>query len=261
MRILFNNFCNSPFARKPFGGISGNFLKLFAIALMILDHTRAAIIDGNIWMNYLGRLAFPIFAFLISEGFIHTSDFKKYLLRLLSFAVISEIPFNVLCSSEMFYPQYQNVLFTFVLSVIALKILEFAKEKPTLPKFAGAGFCVVIIVFLAEMLKLDYGGAGIIIVVAFYLFRDFPFAFLAQLATMAAVFVFFYPGREIFFKLGEYILHFPVQTLAIFSLIPIWLYNGKKGRGGKLVQYAGYAFYPLHIALLCVLRYVLKNVV
>ncbi len=261
MKISLKKFCNSPFARKPFGGVSGNFLKLAAIIFMILDHTRAALIDGHIWMNYFGRLAFPVFAFLISEGFIHTSDFKKYLLRLLSFAVISEIPFNVLCSSEIFYPQYQNVLFTFVLSVIALKILELAKEKTTLPKIAGAGFCVVIIVFLAEVLRLDYGGAGIIIVVAFYLFRDFPFAFLAQLAVMVTVFVFFYPGREIFFKIGECIVHFPVQSFAVFSLIPIWLYNGKKGSGGKLVQYGGYAFYPLHIGVLCVLRYVLKNVV
>ena len=261
MSIRVNDFCNSPFAKKPFGGVSGNPLKLAAIIFMILDHTWVAVIDGNSWMNYLGRLAFPIFAFLISEGFIHTSNFKKYLLRLLAFAVISEIPFNIFCSSSVLFPQYQNVLFTFVLSVIALKILDFAKKEPTLLKIAGAGVGVAVIVFLADVLKLDYGGAGILIVVAFYLFRGFPFAFLAQLAAMVLVFVFLYPGREVPFKIGEWFVHFPVQTFAIFSLVPIWLYNGKKGRGGKLVQYAGYAFYPLHIFVLCVLRYFLKNVI
>ncbi|MBR4287624.1 MAG: hypothetical protein IKT55_07970 [Clostridia bacterium] len=252
---------NSPFVKKPFGGLSGNFLKLLAIAFMILDHTRMALVEGNMWMNYVGRMAFPVFAFQISEGFVHTRSFGKYLSRLLIFAVISEIPFNVFCSSEIFFPQYQNVLFTFVLGILALRLLDFAKKEPTLAKTAGAGIGVVAIVFLAEVLKLDYGAAGVILVVAFYLFRNFPFAFILQFATMFLLFVFFYPGRPIYFKISDVIFHIPVQAFALFSFIPIWLYNGKKGRGGKTLQYATYGFYPVHIAVLCVVRYVLKNVV
>lgn len=261
MKATLSKFGNSPFVKKTFGGFNGNVLKFLAIIFMILDHTRAAVVDGNVWMNYIGRLSFPIFAFLISEGFIHTSSYLKYLLRLVIFAVISEIPFNVFCSSETFFPQYQNVLFTFVLSVLALGLIDFAKKEPTLPKVVGAGLGTVIIVFLAEVLKVDYGGAGVVIVVAFYLFRNFPFAFLAQFAAMFVVFIFFYPGRSVFFKVQDLIFQLPVQAFALFSLLPIWLYNGKKGRGGKIVRYGAYGFYPVHIALLCVIRYFLKNIV
>ncbi len=261
VKNILEKFQNTPFVKKPFGGLNGNTLRLLAIVFMIFDHTRVAVVDGNMWMNYMGRLAFPIFAFQISEGFIHTSNFKKYLLRLLVFALISEIPFNVFCSSELFFPQYQNVLFTFILSIIALKLLDLAKKEPTLPKVAGAGIGVVAIVFLAEVLEVDYGGAGVIIVVAFYLFRNFPFAFILQFATMFLVFIFFYPGRPVFFKIQDFIFHIPVQAFSLLSLIPIWLYNGKKGGGGKLLQYATYGFYPVHIAVLCIIRYVLKNIV
>ncbi len=261
MKNGLKKFSNSPFVKKPFGGLDGNALRLIAVIFMILDHTRVAVVDGNMWMNYLGRMAFPIFAFQIAEGFVHTSNLKKYVFRLLVFAVISEVPFNVFCSSELFFPQYQNVLFTFLLSIGALKLLEMVKKEPTLPRMAGVGIGVTLIVFLAEVLKLDYGGAGVVIVVAFYLFRNFPFAFLAQFATLFVVFVFFYPGRPILFKVQDFIFSIPVQVFSLFSVIPIWLYNGKKGRGGKIVQYGSYGFYPVHIALLCILRYVLKNVV
>ncbi len=252
---------DSPFVKKPFGGLNADVLRLTAMAFMLLDHTRVIAPEGNAWMNYVGRLAFPIFAFQISEGFIHTSDFKKYLLRLLGFAVISEIPFNVFCSSQWLFPQYQNVLFTFALSLIALWLVDRAKKEPTLPKTAGADIGVAVIVFLAELLKVDYGGAGIVIVVAFYLFRGFPFAFLLQLATMFTVFVFFYPGRTVFFKIQDFIFSIPVQSFSLFSLLPIWLYNGKKGRAGVLLKYASYGFYPIHIAVLCIVRYVLRNII
>jgi len=261
VKDMLCKFRNSPFVKKPFGGLNGNVLKILAVVFMTLDHTRVAVVDGNMWMNYIGRLSFPIFAFLISEGFIHTSNFKKYLLRLTAFAVISEIPFNVFCSSKTFFPQYQNVLFTFFLSVLALVLIDFAKKEPTLPKVAGAGLGTVIIVFLAEVLKVDYGGAGVVIVIAFYLFRKFPFAFLAQFITVFVVFILFYPGRPVFFKIQDLIFCIPVQSFALFSFIPIWLYNGKKGGGGKFLQYGTYGFYPVHIAILCVVRYLLKNIV
>ena len=255
MKDMLCKFRNSPFVKKPFGGLNGNVLKILAVVFMILDHTRVAVVDGNMWMNYIGRLSFPIFAFLISEGFIHTSNFKKYLLRLTAFAVISEIPFNVFCSSKTFFPQYQNVLFTFVLSVLALVLIDFAKKEPTLPKVAGAGLGTVIIVFLAEVLKVDYGGAGVVIVIAFYLFRNFPFAFLAQFITVFVVFILFYPGRPVFFKIQDLIFCIPVQSFALFSFIPIWLYNGKKGKSSKVLQYGFYAFYPVHMLILYLIKY------
>lgn len=257
---MFRKLKNSPFVKKPFGGINGDLLRLLAIISMTIDHTRVAV-DGDMWMKYVGRLAFPVFAFQIAEGFIHTSNLKKYFLRILIFAIVSEIPFNVFCSSEVFFPQYQNVLVTFALSIVALKLVQMAKKEPAPLKIAGAGLSVAFIVFLAEVLHVDYGGAGVVIVVAFYLFRDFPFAFLAQFATVFIVFVFFYPGRPVLLGFGDSIFRLPVQAFALFSFVPIWLYNGKKGKKSKILQYGFYSFYPAHIALLCVIRYVLKNVI
>ncbi|MBO5397283.1 MAG: hypothetical protein J6A97_10425 [Clostridia bacterium] len=83
---------NSPLGKIPFGGITSNILKLIAVILMLSDHIWATVMSFGDWMTYIGRMAFPIFAFLIAEGFIHTSSFKKYSLRLLGFAVFSLIP-------------------------------------------------------------------------------------------------------------------------------------------------------------------------
>ena len=136
-----------------------------------------------------------------------------------------------------------------------------AKKEPAPLKIAGAGLSVALIVFLAQVRHVDYGGAGVVIVVAYYLFRDFPFAFRAQFATVFIVFVFFYPGRPVLLGFGDSIFRLPVQAFALFSFVPIWLYNGKKGKKSKILQYGFYSFYPAHIALLCVIRYVLKNVI
>ena len=251
---------NTPFLKLPFGGINADFLRFTAVIFMLLDHSWTAFIPGNNWLNYLGRMAFPIFAFQISEGFIHTSDIKKYFLRLLVFALVSEIPFNVFCASEIFFPHYQNILFTFLLSIVALEIVKTVKKDPTVLKVTMGFIGVAIVVISAEILKVDYGAAGVVTVLAFYLFRDFPCAFLAQFATLFFVFVFLYPGRPVLFGFRGEIYSFPVQIFSLFSLIFIWLYNGKKGKKNKALQYGFYAFYPLHIALLCVVRFVLNNV-
>ena len=88
-------------------------LKFLAMALMLCDHLWATVIPGNGWLTAVGRLAFPIFAFQIAQGFVHTRSVKKYLGRLFLWALISEIPFNLMYGGAVFYPFHQNVLFTF----------------------------------------------------------------------------------------------------------------------------------------------------
>lgn len=251
---------NTPFLRQPFGGLNANFLRCLAVVFMALDHSQAAFIEGNRWMNYAGRMALPIFAFQISEWFIHTSDIKKYIFRLSVFALLSEIPFNVFCSSEIFFPGYQNVLFTFLLSIVALEIIKKVKKDPTVFKVTMGCAGVVFIVILAEIFKVDYGAAGVVTVVTFYLLRDFSFAFLAQFSALFFIFVFLYPGRPVLFRLCGEIFSFPVQIFSLFSLFFIWLYNGKKGKKSKILQYGFYAFYPFHIALFCLIRYVVNHI-
>ena len=93
--------------------MNGQSLKLIAMLTMVIDHIGLALFPNEMIWRYIGRIAFPIFAFLIVEGFVHTSDFKKYIGRILVFAIISEIPFNLLVSGDVFDYTHQNVFFTF----------------------------------------------------------------------------------------------------------------------------------------------------
>lgn len=237
--------------KKPFGGLTANTLKIIAVVFMVLDHLWGTIVSGNDWMTYLGRLTFPIFAFLISEGFLHTSNVKKYILRLLGFALVSEIPFNFFYGGNWFYPYHQNVMFTLLLGLLAIAVIDRAKKDKK-----AKSVLLLIPISLASFIGFpDYGFWGYLTVIAFYLFRGFRFAPVLQLIAMI-LFHFVLPeGQNIVFELFERTFEVPIQGFAVFSLIPIWLYNGKKGKGGKILQYGFYAFYPVHMIILYLIRY------
>lgn len=103
-------------------GITAGGLHILAMALMLCDHMWAALFPAAEWLTCLGRLAFPIFSFLLAEGFFHTHNLRRYLLRLLLGAVLSEIPFNLMYSGSVFYPFHQNVLWTFLLSLLLMPL-------------------------------------------------------------------------------------------------------------------------------------------
>lgn len=232
----------------PFGGISASALRVLAMLTMLLDHMWATVIPGNFWMTCVGRLAFPIFAFQIAEGFFHTSDRRRYVKRLLITALIAEIPFDLVQGGTVLYPFHQNTIFTLLLGLWAVCIIDAARAVHTPRGWLQCSGKLLGIWLLSLIGMVDYGWKGVATVVVFYLLRDFRGARLCQLAAMVMLHSLLMEGQVFPLFGGAYSL--PVQSLAILALAPIWLYNGKRGFGGKAFQYAAYGFYPLHLIVL-----------
>lgn len=223
-------------------GLSGSTLKLIAIITMLIDHIGAAVIvrvllSGN-WspemyevyssMRVIGRVAFPIFCFLLIEGFEHTRDRKKYALRLLAFAVISEIPFNLAFKSEVLEFGYQNVFFTLFIGLVTIMAIHVVEEKQEWHPCLRIAVAIVIGfagMMVAYLLRTDYDAKGVMCILALYLFRK-----MRGLQILAGCIAF-----------GSF------ELPALVAFIPIAFYNGKRGWN---IKYFFYLFYPLHLVLL-----------
>ena len=211
--------------------MSSFVLKIIALVTMLCDHAGYLIFDRFSFMNYIGRLSFPIFAYLITEGFIHTSNLKKYFSRLLIFAFISQIPYMLLFNDTFTL----NVLFTLSLGLLAITIYNKLKNK-----VLGILF-VILSAVLAHLLHFDYGWFGITTIFIFYIFKKekIYMNILFGITTFINYFYYFIKTSRI-----EYLI---ITLCCILSLIPINLYNGKKG---KNIKYFLYLFYPLHLIIL-----------
>ncbi len=128
-------------------------LKILAIVTMLVDHTGAILFPQFPVLRIIGRISFPIFAFLISEGLLHTSNVKKYLWRLFLFALISEVPFDLAFYGQLFHPQRQNIFFTLVLGLAAIAFLNVYRNR----NWVVAGTFAAAMMLLAEFLHTDYG--------------------------------------------------------------------------------------------------------
>lgn len=206
-----------------FSGITGAGLKILAIVTMVIDHVGAVLFPEQLIFRYIGRLSFPIFRFLLVEGFVHTRNVYRYVLRLGIFAIISEIPYDLAFSNELFNWDKQNVFFTLCLGVATLYLLKYTKRN------WEKAIYIVFAIFFAEMLKSDYGAFGLLLIIWFYMLYDDKAWKLAGGAIWS-----FYNGIGI-------------QSYGALAMIPIAFYNGKKG---KQIKYFFYLFYPLHLLLL-----------
>lgn len=224
-------------------------LHIIAMIFMLCDHMWATILDYE-WLTCIGRIAFPIFAFLITEGYIHTSNINKYIKRMVIFAIITEIPFNLMVSASPIYPFHQNVLWTFVISLLTLKYLNFDNTKNIFKSI----LIIILAIIIATITMCDYFGAGVMMVVGFYIFRKSK---LLQLLMMIYVNMILIQGYSYPIDIAGYTYYFPQQGFAILSLIFIWLYNGKQGYHAKWFKIFCYAFYPLHMLILYLLTIVL----
>lgn len=224
-------------------GLDGGALKCIAAALMLTDHVGAILLPEVPVLRCVGRLAFPIFAFFIAEGYAHTRDFGRYFRRLAILAVVSEIPFN-LENGAVFDLTRQNVLFTFCLALLTLRGLEALGRERGFGRWAGCGLVLAAGFAAGELLRTDYGGWGVVTVALLQLCRDGKYAKLWLLLAMAAVNGLGMGSLTMPVFGGE----MPIQIFAVAALPVIWLYNGQAGPKG--LRRAFYVFYPAHLLVL-----------
>lgn len=228
--------------------LSGSWLKILAIISMVVDHiaqhvlyylpeyTQPLFTMGNknisicLLMVYFGRIAFPLFAFLIVEGFIHTHDYKKYCSNLLIFALLSIIPWNLARYGHCIDFRTQNVMFTLLLGVLSLNVIK-RWETNHLTTLQLATI-ITTILLAADLLHTDYHAKGVAFILALYTLRHTP---VLQTA------------------IGAFLL--PMSWKAILAFIPINLYNGQRGFiSGTAAKYTFYLFYPLHLLIIYFFR-------
>ena len=202
---------------------------------MFLDHYHY-IVGGSEMLNVIGRIAFPIFAFTLNEGYVHTRSLKKYLLRLFIFAVSIQMP-SILFGYD--YPM--NIFFTLFLGLLSICIFNLKKMNVIL-KIILIGF----ILFFSQKFKLDYGIYGILVIINFNIFRNNKFKILMNFLVLNIYNVIF----PKVFDLPD------TQLFSLISLVFIFMYNGEKGRSMK---YFFYLFYPIHFFILEVIKFILEK--
>lgn len=220
-------------------------LKLLAMAAMLVDHMGYLLFPTAMWMRYVGRLAFPIFAFQIAEGWYRTHDREKYTLRLLICAVVSEVPFDLAFSGTPVDAGYQNVLWTFFIAAAALWAME-ALRRMQIPLPLAALCAGAAGYLLGEALQSDYFGPGVLTVLVFALCRQWYIGRLPELAAMLVVNGRLLPSAS----MTVWGMELPMQLLAAAALPLIWLYRGRQGPHSPVLQGIWYAFYPAHLLLL-----------
>ena len=218
--------------------LSQEGLKFLACAIMLLDHIGATLIPWGT-LRIIGRLAFPIFCFLLAEGAHYTRNPRNYLLRLGIGAILSELPFDLALFGSWSW-QHQSVMITLLLGAMAL----LAMKRMTQPLLK----ILVLLLFacLADFMNTDYGGAGVLMIALFGLTRERKYGWLVQLLGMYLICRWIIPGGAVWF-IDRYVF---IEIFAILALIPIWLYSGKKSTSSRAVQWAFYLFYPVHLWIL-----------
>lgn len=232
--------------------LSAAALHILAMAFMLMDHLWATLLPAQEWLTCVGRIAFPIFAFMAVEGYFHTHNLKKYLLRMLIFAVISEVPFDLMYGGTWFYPVHQNVIWTLMMGLAGIHLMETVrKKKSTFVYILVSAIVVILGGLLGTLSMVDYYGIGVLTVFIFYFFRGRKWwCLLGQMLALYWVNVELLGGLMYPIRLFGMEFELCQQGLALLALLPIWLYRGRQGYHSKPFQYFCYAFYPIHMLVI-----------
>lgn len=256
-------------------------LKWIAMISMLIDHTGKVLLPQIILIEYLGmdikssyyvvkmmsalgRIAFPIFAYGVAQGCMVTRSPKRYLLRLALFAVISEVPYNLALNTMPIgfrYFAFHNVFFTLLLGALCCCIYSFFRSK----SMAWVSFVPILcFILLAELLGTDYGGFGVVFILAPYIFYKNKRARIISLGLVVAVFYVFYAQFTGFG--GSYpfawmdpqdwtFSYFWNSLGALTGVALLALYHGEKGK--TYHKWVFYVVYPTHLLFLYLLTFVI----
>ena len=220
-----------------FEKLSGSTLKMIALLTMLTDHIAAFLINVDRYpavyytMRNIGRISFPIFCFLIVEGYFHTSDIKKYMFRLAVFGIISEMPFDLAVGGlNREAMGHQNVFFTLFLGLVVVWLIDNNKNNMIMQCLAIWIGCVA-----AVLLNTDYSCFGIIQIIMFYFFRN------VRLYRIAGIIL---------------LNMFMGQPAGAASLLFIENYNGRRGLN---LKYLMYAFYPVHLLIIGIAAEIMRR--
>ncbi len=257
--------------------ISSSALHILAMFFMLCDHAWYALFSDQRWLTGIGRMAFPIFAFLLVEGFYYTSNRRKYMRRMFLFALLTEIPFDLMIEGTVFNPFHQNVMWAFLLALFLLGLMEKVRRMKRWWLEIPAAAAVVLMGYLLGIITfVDYFGYGILMVFTFYFFRvgeDKTAADPERFGRLAPVVRFADRHRRVICGVGQllclyyinmemvggyvysaelfgHVMEFSEQGIALFALIPIWMYRGRQGYHAKWFRYFCYGFYPGHLLFL-----------
>ena len=223
--------------------MSGSALKIIALLSMVADHCAYFLLDyGTPLYNMLrcfGRIAFPVFAFLIAEGFANTRGRTRYFLTLLGFAIVSEIPWFMLNGIDGTH----NVMFTLSLGVAALAVFDRLCEHGPL-----CCFSILILCFLAWLSGVDYDWRGVLMIVIFYMLRRQTIEPWICRNSIS------FPSQAIMQILFTFplMIHYGIAGAVLASIV-IFLYDGTRGNiKGAVAKYSFYALYPIHLILIMI---------
>lgn len=225
-------------------GLSQETLKVIACMTMLLDHVGAMFVRGYT-LRIIGRIAFPIFCFLMAEGAYYTKNPRKYALRLLIGALLSEIPFDLAFQRGLTW-RSQSVMVTLLLGFLDVEAIQNTQNNLLKLLAVSAGFA------LGQLLQTDYGGYGVLLIVLFSQARR-KWWLQTVLVAMFAWMMDSVPVQVLGMRI-------PIEMFALLAMLPIGCYSGRKRSDSKVLQWAFYLFYPVHLTVLVVIRYFLETI-